>query len=205
MSTSQQIGLVTTMMLVALGWQAYQTPTFADLWLTRDQQGRLAYEARDFPQAAELFQDAMWAGTAGYAAGQYESAAVNFASSGNEVGAYNQGNALIKARKYRQSIDAFDLAVGEAPEWSDAADNLRLATYVQAYLERIREQSDTGDESELSADDFVFDNENKKGAEMTITNNSVLQAESAEKWMRTVDTDIRDFLRSRFALEASDQ
>ena len=61
----------------------------------------------------------------------------------------------------------------------------------------------TLDESELGADDVVFDNTSKRGVEIEITQESTIEKQSAEKWMRTVDTDTRDFLRSRFALEAA--
>ena len=37
---------------------------------------------------------------------------------------------------------------------------------------------------------------------MVITEQSTIEMESAEKWMRAVDTETRDFLRSRFALQA---
>ena len=67
----------------------------------------------------------------------------------------------------------------------------------------MREQSDTGDESELSADDYVFDNTKERGLEVEITEQSTIEMESAEKWMRGVDTETRDFLRTRFLLEAT--
>jgi len=38
---------------------------------------------------------------------------------------------------------------------------------------------------------------------MTITNESVMEAASAEKWMRSVNTETRDYLQMRFTLEAS--
>ena len=74
---------------------------------------------------------------------------------------------------------------------------------VLEYVEGVRDQSDTGDESELGADDIQFDNTKKQGREILITKESTIEAASAEKWMRSVDTETRDFLRSRFALEAS--
>ena len=92
--------------------------------------------------------------------------------------------------------------MAEAPDWSAASDNLRLARYVKRYIEDTRDAQDTGDESEISADGYKFDNDQQRGTDMTITNESTLKLASAEKWMRTVDTKTRDFLRSRFELEA---
>ena len=118
-------------------------------------------------------------------------------------GFFNRGNTLMRAREYRKAITAYEQAVVEAPEWVDAAANLRLARYVLDYIEKTREQTDTGDETELGADDFVFDNTRERGREIIITDASAIEQQSAEKWMRSVDTRTRDFLRMRFALEAS--
>ena len=198
-----QISIVTALAAVALVVLAERRGGIAALWLTPDQQGRLAYESNEFPAAAELFEDAMWRGRAAYAAGQYNEAAAAFARLPAAEGFYNRGDALMKAREYRQAVLSYEQAVAEAPDWPAAAENLRLARYVLEYIERSREQTDTGDETELGADDFKFDNTQEKGREIVITNESAIEAASAEKWMRSVDTQTRDFLRFRFALEAT--
>jgi Ca-activated chloride channel family protein len=55
----------------------------------------------------------------------------------------------------------------------------------------------------MGADDVTFDNEEQRGQQMEIDRDSAIGLESAEKWMRAVDTDTAEFLRSRFRLEAS--
>ncbi len=109
----------------------------------------------------------------------------------------------MKSFDYAKAIKAYELAVAEDPDWAEAVENLQLARYVLDYIEQAREQSDTGDESELGADDYKFDNTEERGSEMVITQESTIELESAEKWMRSVDTETRDFLRTRFSLEAS--
>jgi Ca-activated chloride channel family protein len=118
-------------------------------------------------------------------------------------GFFNRGDALMKAREYGKAIGAYRQAVAEAPEWPEANANLELARYVLDYIENTREQTDTGDETELGADDFVFDNTRERGREIVITDESAIEQQSAQIWMRSVDTRTRDFLRMRFALEAS--
>jgi len=194
------VSLVAFVTLAALG---VQENSFAALWLTPDQRGRFAYEDLDFPGAAEHFEDPVWKGIAGYEAGQYIEAASTFGRIPTPEGFYNRGNAFMKGREYRKAITAYQQAVSEAPDWAEATENLELARYVLDYIERTREQGDTGDETELGADDVVFDNKEERGKEIVITQESTIHAESAEKWMRSVDTDVRDFLQSRFALEAS--
>lgn len=195
--------IVSLLAAAALAWQLSRVGDFESLWLTPDQQARRAYEALEFPEAFERFEDPAWKGAAAYDSGLYEESAAAFGRIPTAVGFYNRGNAFMKARDYGKAIIAYEQAVAEAPDWVEARDNLELATYTLEYIERVREQSDTGDESELGADDYVFDNTKERGLEMEITDQSTVEMESAEKWMRGVDTETSDFLRTRFLLEAT--
>ena len=70
----------------------------------------------------------------------------------------------------------------------------------------IRDRSDTGEEAGIGADDTVFDNESGLGAETQIEREeetSAPQGLTTEDWMRAVDTQVGDFLASRFRLENS--
>ena len=187
----------------ALVWQSLQVGDIRSLWLTPDQQARRAYEALEFREAFERFEDPAWKGTAAYDSGLYEESAAAFGRIATAEGFYNRGNAFMKAGSYGKAIVAYEQAVAEAPDWVEAQENLALATYTLEYIESVREQSDTGDESELGADDYVFDNTKERGLEVEITQDSTIEMESAEKWMRGVDTETRDFLRTRFLLEAT--
>jgi len=194
---------ITLLAAAALAWQALQAGDFISLWLNPDQQARLAYERLEFQDAYGRFEDPAWKGVAAYDSGLYEDSAAAFGRMATAEGFYNRGNAFMKARDYGKAIVAYQQAVADAPDWVEARENLDLATYTLEYIERVREQSDTGDESELGADDYVFDNTRERGKEMEITRESTIELESAEKWMRGVDTETSDFLRTRFLLEAS--
>jgi len=197
------LAVVTLIASAMLAWQSMQVGDFVSLWWTPDQQARRAYDALEFRDAWQRFEDPAWKGVAAYDAGLYEEAASSFARIATAQGFYNRGNAFMKAGAYGKAIVAYEQAVAEAPEWLEARENLDLARYTLEYIERVREQSDTGDESEMSADDYVFDNTKERGLEVEITEQSTIEMESAEKWMRGVDTETRDFLRTRFLLEAT--
>jgi len=191
---------------VAASVLAYLLPaggTFVDLWLSPDQQGRRLFEAREYEAAAERFENLGWRANAQYRAGDYAEAASTWSRVANAEGFFNRGNAHMRAFEYRLAIGAYELAVAEAPEWQEAQENLMLARYTLEYIERSREQSDTGEERGIGADDVVYDNTGERGAETEVTRESAVEAQSAEKWMRSVDTKTADFLRSRFLLEAS--
>ena len=202
MKLGAQIGIITLVAFAAIFVLSVRAENPISLWLTPDQQGRLAYENVEWANAAELFEDPMWKGIAHYSTGQYEAAAETFGRIPAAAGYYNRGNSLMKSLDYGKAINAYELAVVEQPDWPEAVENLELARYVLEYIQDTREQSDTGDESELGADEYKFDNTEERGKEMTITKQSTIELESAEKWMRTVDTETRDFLRIRFELEA---
>ena len=176
---------------------------FLDLWLTPDQQGRLAYDDRDYLRAGHLFEDPMWQGLADYRAGRYADAAAAFARVPTADGLFNMGNALVKAREYNEAVTAFEQALIEDPDHQEARDNLAIAQALVTYLNRIREQSGTGEQHELGADDYTFDLDAGQGEKFVMTQADQMHVESADQWMRVVDTRPADFLRSKFALEAA--
>src|SRR5262249_6688882 len=58
--------------------KAEEASRFTNLWLTPDQQGRLAFDRGDYAAAKELFADPMWRGIAAYRAYDFLAAAEDF-------------------------------------------------------------------------------------------------------------------------------
>ena len=174
----------------------------ADWFLTADQQGQLAYQQRDFDRAAELFVDPLWRGYALYRDGQYEAAIEVLGRVDTAQSAFIQGMAQIKSRGYRDGVRAFETALDRDPDYPDAAENLAVAREIVAYIERVQQQSDTGQDDE---DDVVFDNKDNRGAEtpMEVPQEGGEGLMTTEQWMTTVNTRTGDFLRQRFAIEAA--
>ena len=202
--TMRWAGVVVLLMVGMPGNEA-RAAGFADWFLTPDQQGRLAFEDKDYARAAELFEAPMWRGYALYRAGSYEEAAEVYARLDTAEAAFAEGMARIRSRGYRPAIAAFEKALERDQGHAAAARNLEIARAILDYVETAREQSDTGEESGIGADEVVFDNEAARGAETTIDGDSTMTMETAEQWMRSVDTRTADFLRFRFALEAASQ
>ena len=194
---------VTLLAAAVLFWMKGPEGEFVDLFLTADQQGRQLYEQKQFLAAAETFADPAWKGTAQFRAGQYAEAAETYARMASAEGFYNRGNAYMRAFEYRKAITSYEQAVADAPDWVEAQENLELARYTLDYIERAREQGDTGEQGGIGADDVVYDQSGQRGEQTEVTRESAVEAQSAEKWMRSVDTETADFLRSRFLLEAS--
>ena len=204
MKPKNQIAIITGVAAVILIVLSIRMSDPLSLWLTPDQQGRLAYENLEFSEAADLFQDPAWKGVAAFEAGRYIEAADAFGRIPTAVGFFNRGNAFLKGREYAKAIAAYEQAVAEDPDWTEAGENLELSKYILEYLESTREQSSTGERG-LGADDVKYDKQAEGGEDTVITKESTIEMASAEKWMRTVDTETRDFLRTRFELEARQQ
>lgn len=198
-----QAALVTLVAAGGLAWQAAQVQGFADLWLTRDQQGQRAFDRKEFDRAFELFEDPAWKGAAAYRGGHYDGSAEAFGRVATAEGFFDRGNALMKAGDYRKAISSYELAVDEAPDWTEAQENLALARHTADYIDRMREQSDTDQDEKMRPDQIALDNEDRRGEEVEINRDSLIGLDAADKWMRAVDTDTRDFLRTRFLVEAS--
>ncbi|MGI9401002.1 MAG: hypothetical protein ACR2O0_07095, partial [Rhizobiaceae bacterium] len=173
-----------------------------DWFLTPDQQGRIAYERKEFKEAGELFIDPMWKGYALYRAGQYEEAATVFSGLDTPEAAFAQGMAEIRNRQYRPAVRSFEKALERQPDFPEAEKNRNIALAIVEYVETAREQSDTGEEAGIGADDVVFDNESGRGTDTQIEASDEQAAPlTSEQWLQSIDTDMGDFLRSRFLLD----
>lgn len=198
--TMQWIGVL-ALTVTVLSPTTSRAEGLLDFFTTADQQGRYAFEQNNFSKAGDLFVDPQWKGTALYRAGRYLEAAEVFARLPSSEALFNLGNALVKGREYGRAISAYEQALADAPDHAAARKNLDIARAIVKRLTRIREEEDTGDQTELGADEYKFDNDTGKGKEIVITGNGKLKIESAEQWMRMVDTRAADFLRTKFALE----
>lgn len=195
------------MALLTLGLHiptAGQAEGWKDWFLTSDQQGRLAYENKEYAGAADLFQDPMWRGYAQMRSGQYADAADTFAGISTADAAFAEGLSRIRNRQYRPGARAFEKALERQPDFPEAETNRDIAWAIVEYVETAQEKSDTGEESGIGADEVVFDNESQRGADSQIeepTDDAAPQ--TAQQWIDSIDTDMGDFLRSRFILENS--
>ncbi len=181
-------------------------PAMADGWrdwfLTPDQQGQIAMNDKRFADAAELFEDPYNRGYAMLRAGQYPEAAAAFAELNTPEAAFAEGMARIRNREYRPAITAFETALQRRPDWPEAQHNLEVAEAILEFVETTREQSDTGEESGIGADDIVFDNDDSHGADTTTSApEDGAGTLSADQWISSIDTDMQDFLRNRFLLD----
>lgn len=199
------VAVVAAIMSVMVPPSPAQAEGWRDWFLTPDQQGWLAFEDKEYARAAETFADPYLRGIALYRGGQYEMAAETMSRIDTAQAAFVQGMAHIKSRGYRDGVRAFERALDIDPQHAGARANLPVSEAIVAYVETAREQSDTGEDAGIGADDVVFDNEAAKGVDTEVEAPEEEQPAhlSSEQWMNTVDTRTSEFLRQRFLLETA--
>lgn len=170
--------------------------SFMDMWLTPDQQGRLAFERQDYARAASHFEDPMWRGTALYRAGQYGAAVDAFAQVRNAESFYNQGNALSHLDRLDDAKAMFGEALKLRPGWPEAQANLALID--KLITERRNQQQEEQEGPNLKPDQIQFDDKGKKGKAGQVD----LAQQTADMWMRNIQITPTDLLARKFAIEA---
>ena len=98
---------------------------------------------------------------------------------------------------------AFERALALRPDYPEAEHNLVLARAVIRLFEPAQERDTEGDQSgggKGSPEDFGE-------TDLTSTNqlssgSAQVEFTTADEWMRAVDTDMEEFLQSRFEMEA---
>ena len=167
---------------------------FADLWLSGDQQGRLAYERGDYADAAARFSDPQWKGAALYRAGKYDEAVDAFARVDSAESYFDQGNALAHLGRYPAAIASYEEALKRKPKWAEAEKNLDIVKR----LVPKPEDEETDEAPNLKPDEIKFDDKGKKGKKSQMT---VSGKETADIWMRNIQVTPTELLAHKFALE----
>lgn len=108
-----------------------------DLWLRPDQQGAKLLQQQP-TLAAERFTDLQWRATALYLAGDYPAAAELFALFDSPAAHYNRGNALALSGLLPEAIQAYQLALSQAPDMLAAQYNL---AFVEEHLAAVQAQT----------------------------------------------------------------
>ncbi|MDK4717266.1 VWA domain-containing protein [Rhizobium sp. CNPSo 4039] len=171
-----------------------QAAGLADMWLTSDQQGRLAFERGQFERAASLFRDPNWRGVALYRAGRYQQAWKAFAMSDTADAWYNQGNCLIHTGEFDEAIAAYHKALEKRKPWPEAEANLAVAELLK---KKQQEDDEEAQEPNEKPDSIQFDDKGKRGKAGVIN----MAEQTSEMWIRNIAVSPADLMARKFALE----
>jgi len=172
-----------------------------DLFITPDQRGRLLLQKKEYKQAAVVFHDLMWRGTALYRNGDFMEAAAAFGRDDAAAAHYNRANALLMAGKYDAAISAYEQALGLKPDWLAPRENLALARIRKKRLQPPDDDAG-GTGGKLEADAIVFDDRAKKAAAdqqgQIAGGEGLSDLEMRALWLRRIENRPADFLRVKF-------
>ncbi len=195
-----------------LGRQTMLPLTLVDWFLTPDQQGDLVFnkavKTHDIialKKAAERYRDPMRKGMALYRAGEFKDAAAAFARLNSPEALYNQGNALLMHGAYNEAIIRYNAVLVLRPAWKEAEENKALAA-ARAKLIETKGGNVTDGKGE-PPDEIVFDQKKNdsdyKDAPTITIDSSLSDKELQAVWLRRIQTRPADFLRVKFAFQAS--
>ncbi len=157
------------------------TPAQASPWLTQNQQAMQQYNAGEYEQAAEQFNDPRWKGIAQYQAGDYQAAIDSLQSDTSLEGKYNLANAFAQAQDFDKAIELYQQVLEQNPQHQDAKANLEVVK--QAQQQQQQQQGDSGQsgdqkpnennasesQNQQNGQSQPTDNENRKSSEQEQT------------------------------------
>ena len=126
----------------ALDWQT--------LWSRPDQQASRTLQQGDASIAAQQFQNREWKAAAHYRAGEYEQAIESLNGINTPDALYNKGNALARAGKLPEALQAYDEALELNPANKDAEHNRELVEKQLEQQQQNQQQQNSDDNQEQS-------------------------------------------------------
>jgi Ca-activated chloride channel family protein len=198
--------LILAAMLHGIPTQAAERPSsFLDLWLTPDQQGRVAFDRDNYHLAARLFADPMWRGIASYRAYDYLAAAEAFQTVNTAEGLFALGNAQAHNHAYEKAIKAYQDVLARQPNSAAAKTNLEIVRAALEAAEKKRREKEKDDATppDLPSDETKIDDKQKGGKRVLVQPDDLTTPGAAEAWMRQIQTTPADFLKLKFAIQAN--
>jgi len=156
--------------------------SWADLWLTKEQQAQRLLEAGKPADAADKFQDARRRAYAQIKAGQYDEAAKRLEGFEDPQSQYNRGNALARSGKLEDALAAYDEAIKQTSADStlgrDARHNREL---VAKQLENQQQASQSGSEGQSQPRDQSHSDQSQSGQSQSGRSQSGDQSPSGDR------------------------
>lgn len=141
-----------------------------DLFKSRQQQAKQAYQEQDYQQAIEKFDQSIWQGNAAYRAGDYAGAEQFYRQDPSASGLYNLGNSLIQQQKYQEALDAYQQAATKQSDLTGLQQNIELAEkLLKQQQEQEKQQGQDGQpqdgDNQQHSDQQSKDNDSQSSAQ----------------------------------------
>lgn len=176
----------------------------SNFWLSPDQRADRLFREGKMDDAAKAYLDPYRRGIALYRAGNFKDAAAAFATVATPESEFDRGNALVMLGKYDDAIKSYDRALSLQPSWKEAAENRAVAVVRR---DRMSFKGGNASGGQVKADKIVFEKgkNSQPGEKTEVAGGEPLSDEELRGlWLRRVQTEPADFLRAKFAFQASE-
>jgi len=203
--------IILSSLLIAGFLFAYSKPQqFADLWLTRDQQGHILFQLGHYQQASNTFKSTQWQAYSSYGAEQYKNAATLYSQFNTIDSQIAQANALAHGREYIKARNLYRHILTLSPQNTAANTNILI---VQAIIDEVNrlsasQKAEAGESiKELGDEPQTGDGAEREEApkEQEIKQLSaeqlLLDPSLNEMWMRQVQKNPANFLSQKFYMQ----
>ncbi|MDG1065838.1 MAG: VWA domain-containing protein [Luminiphilus sp.] len=181
---------------------------FLSLWLTPEQYGRVLLQFGYYEKAAQIFSHPIWRATARYYHQDFEQAATLFTRQDSDLALFNEANAKAHRRDYVGARTRYDLLIDRNPEFPGAHANREFVHMIIETSNRLSESqaeeagvgSETLDNDQAPQISEGADTQVNEVEERTQYSAEDIFAspETAALWMKNVQPDPGNFLRSKF-------
>jgi len=179
---------------------------FIDLWLTKDQQGQLLFNAGNYDQASKTFSNVRWQAFSAYGSEDYQAAATLYSQFNNKESLLARANALAHGRHYLKARDLYQEILVQYPDFGSAEQNRDLMQTIIDEVNMLSEaqRAEQGESiKELGDEPQTGDGAEKKEARPQkveqLDAEQLLHDENLNKmWLRQVQKDPARFLSQKF-------
>ena len=202
--------LMTFFVIVSCTFAYIKPQEFADLWLTRDQQGQVLFNLGHYQQASNTFKSTQWQAYSSYGGEQYKKSATLYGQFNNIDSQIAKANALAHGREYVSARKLYQQILIIDPE--NVAANTNIAV-VQTIIDSVNRMSESqapedgesikelGDEPQSG--DGAEQNEapTKQKIEQLSAEQLLLDPSLNEMWLRQVQKNPALFLSQKFYMQ----
>jgi len=201
--------LVLTPFVLAIVFAYVKPQQAADLWLTRDQQGRMLFSQGHYETAARQFNDTRWKAYSLYASEQFDQSATVYGQLEQTLDVLARANALAHARRYVKARDIYKGLLKREPDNRTAQHNIKI---VQIIIDDVNRMSESQQAEDGDAPQELGDNaQTGEGAEKQGGRKQTVKQYDAQQllldpslnamWLRQVQKNPALFLSNKFHMQ----
>ncbi len=197
------------LMITSVAFIYLKPQKFADLWLTRDQQGQILFNLAYYDKASAAFDDTRWQAYSLYGAEKFDQSATLFNQFTKTEDVLARANAFAHDRRYVKARNLYQSILDIDNSNKAAMNNIKIVQEIIDNVNRLSEnqKAEDGDSiKELGDEPQTGDGADKKEArkqkvEQLSAEQLLLDPELNEMWLRQVQKDPARFLAQKFHMQ----